>query len=285
MAWYTIEVSGILAAYAKLLDVRTNEQEGFEIVETINGHTIKWDSDNGHYVQLPKYETTKGLHYTNHDFDFFKINNPNYLVEKFAYPCALDHCGELKDNITSDKDLNKSIIDKFIQTFFRYFYGYEIGQENPNYWWLLFKEWYDENIDFFIQNYQQMIIENQNYITGLSHSTGNMQSNAQGSSDGYNSSIAGTADTPQDELNFALNTGDPAKDYNFNYSSSVNGAKSHDMNKSTSDSTQDTHNDMTARNQTIASLSSQLDNLFNNGIYLNLFEKAKEKGLFMRVIH
>ena len=98
------------------------------------------------------------------------------------------------------------------------------------------------------------------------------------------------ADTPQDELDFKLNTGDPAQDYNFNYSSSVNGAKSHDDGQTNSESNQDsinkqnTETDVTARNKTIAELSRELSG-FMNGIYLDLFEKAREYGLFMNVIH
>lgn len=284
MAYYTVELSSMLSAYASLLDIRTNEKS-FQIVNTVDGHAIIWDDGNGKFVQLPNYHTENGMTFTHTDFDFFKINNPNYLISNFVYPMCLEKCGELKDSVTDDPDLNRMIIDKFLQTFWRHFYGYEIGQENPQYWWTLFKGWYDENIDYFIQNYQKMIIENQNYITGLTHSTGNTSAQANGSSDGLSSAIAGTADTPQDELNFGLNTGDPAKDYNFNYSSQVNGTKQHDTNTSTSASNQDNTNDSTMRMRTIAELSSQLDQFFNNGIYLNLFEKAREYGLFMNVIH
>lgn len=284
MAYYTVELSSMLSAYASLLDVRTNEKS-FKIVNTVEGHTIIWDNGDGKFVQLPNYHTEEGMTFTHHDFDFFKINNPNYLVSNFVYPMCLEKCGELKDNITDDPDLNKAIIDKFLQTFWRHFYGYEIGQENPQYWWLLFKGWYDENIDYFIQNYREMIIKNQNYITGLTHSTGNMNAQSKGTSDALSSSIAGTADTPQNELNFGLNSGDPAKDYNFNYSSNVNGAKEKSSGTNTSDSNQDTTNDSEMRMRTIAELTSQLDQFFDNGIYLNLFEKAREYGLFMNTIH
>lgn len=295
MAYFTVELSSMLSAYAQLLNVRTQEQS-FEIVKTYEGHDLKWRDNGSTYVRNWKYETSQGELFKYDSFDFFKINNPNYLIDNFVYPMCLEKCGSLKDNITDNDDLNKSIIKQFLCTFWRHFYGYEIGQEDPLYWWVLFKGWYDENIDYFIQNYQQMIIQNQNYITGLSKTLGNATANgniktdSQTNTDSKHSEIAGTADTPQDELDFKLNTGDPAQDYNFNYSSSVNGAKSHDDGQTNTESNQDsinkqnTETDVTARNKTIAELSKELSS-FMNGIYLDLFEKAREYGLFMNVIH
>ena len=295
MAYFTVELSSMLSAYAQLLNVRTQEQS-FEIVKTYEGHDLKWHDNGSTYVRNWKYETSQGELFKYDSFDFFKMNNPNYLIDNFVYPMCLEKCGTLKDNITDNDDLNKSIIKQFLCTFWRHFYGYEIGQEDPLYWWALFKGWYDENIDFFIQNYQQMVIQNQNYITGLSKTLGNATANgniktdSQTNTDSKHSEIAGTADTPQDELDFKLNTGDPAQDYNFNYSSSVNGAKSHDDGQTNSESNQDsinkqnTETDVTARNKTIAELSRELSG-FMNGIYLDLFEKAREYGLFMNVIH
>ena len=295
MAYFTVELSSMLSAYVQLLNVRTQEQS-FEIVKTYEGHDLKWHDNGSTYVRNWKYETSQGELFTFDSFDFFKMNNPNYLIDNFVYPMCLEKCGTLKDNVTDNDDLNKSIIKQFLCTFWRHFYGYEIGQEDPLYWWALFKGWYDENIDFFIQNYQQMIINNQNYITGLSKTLGNATANgniktdSQTNTDAKHSEIAGTADTPQDELNFKLDTGDPAQDYNFNYSSSVNGAKSHDTGQTNSESNQDsinkqnTETNVTARNKTIAELSRELSG-FMNGIYLDLFEKAREYGLFMNVIH
>lgn len=295
MAYFTVELSSMLSAYVQLLNVRTQEQS-FEIVKTYEGHDLKWHDNGSTYVRNWKYETSQGELFKYDSFDFFKMNNPNYLIDNFVYPMCLEKCGTLKDNVTDNDDLNKSIIKQFLCTFWRHFYGYEIGQEDPLYWWALFKGWYDENIDFFIQNYQQMIINNQNYITGLSKTLGNATANgniktdSQTNTDGKHSEIAGTADTPQDELNFKLDTGDPAQDYNFNYSSAVNGAKSHDTGQTNSESNQDsinkqnTETDVTARNKTIAELSRELSG-FMNGIYLDLFEKAREYGLFMNVIH
>ena len=295
MAYFTVELSSMLSAYAQLLNVRTQEQS-FEIVKTFEGHDLKWYDNGSTYVRNWKYETSQGELFKYDSFDFFKMNNPNYLIDNFVYPMCLEKCGTLKDNITDNDDLNKSIIKQFLCTFWRHFYGYEIGQEDPLYWWALFKGWYDENIDFFIQNYQQMMIQNQNYITGLSKTLGNATANgniktdSQTNTDSKHSEIAGMADTPQDELDFKLNTGYPAQDYNFNYSSSVNGAKSHDDGQTNSESNEDsinkqnTETDVTARNKTIAELSRELSG-FMNGIYLDLFEKAREYGLFMNVIH
>ena len=247
MAYFTVELSSMLSAYAQLLNVRTQEQS-FEIVKTFEGHDLKWYDNGSTYVRNWKYETSQGELFKYDSFDFFKMNNPNYLIDNFVYPMCLEKCGTLKDNVTDNDDLNKSIIKQFLCTFWRHFYGYEIGQEDPLYWWALFKGWYDENIDFFIQNYQQMMIQNQNYITGLSKTLGNATANgniktdSQTNTDSKHSEIAGTADTPQDELDFKLNTGDPAQDYNFNYSSSVNGAKSHDDGQTNSESNQDSIN-------------------------------------------
>lgn len=308
MAYFTVELSSMLASYATLVDPDGHGID-FEVVSTVDGDGHSFVPSSNQYVHLPLYQTQSGEMFEDHDFLYFPNNTPNYLINKYTYPMALQYCGHLKDNITNQPDLNQAIIAQFLQTFWRHFYGYEIGQEDPLYWWVIFKDWYDENIDFFIQAYQKMILENQNFITGLSHTTGTNKGNIQTqattddvahsttTNDSQQSSIAGVADTPQNELDFKLNTGDPAQDYNFNYSSNVTGTKAHNVDttetnstdntksNSNQDSINDAVSDTEARSQTIADLVNQLDRYFDNGIYLNLFEKARKYGLFMNVIH
>lgn len=281
MAKYTVEVSSILSAHAGLLDPRANYQD-----VDIHGRTY-----NG--------ETVADYDYQSWDFVFDTVDTPVKIVEKYALDCFEKHAGVIQHNFTNQEDLNLKILDKEIQAFFRHFWGYEIGQENPLYWWNTVRNFFDENQPFFIKAYQKLMIKDEAFITNLSYSTGSTKSSSTGNTvaDGTSnnvsdtSSITGNADTPQNELNFSLNTGDPAKDYNFNYSSSVTGAKTHGTNDTTTHNTTDTKNqsegdsvnNSEARSATVMSLIRELEG-FTNGIYLDMWQKAKEYGLFMQVI-
>ena len=128
-----------------------------------------------------------------------------------------------------------------------------------------------------------MIIDNENFVTNLTSSHSSSNNTAHATSNASESSIAGNADTPQNELNFSLNTGDPSKDYNFSFASSVQGAKG--ISDSTSDSTADgtNQNNAQGRAYTIMQLVNQLET-FANGLYVNMWDKAKDEGLFLMLI-
>ncbi len=270
MAKYTVALSSIICAGAGLQDPNANEVD-------INFPAINYDG-----IDISSFD------YKTHNFYYGTVMTPNYIIEKYAYNLFMRYTNGLIQNFTNDNDLNTAIMKQLINTFCRHFWGYEIGQENPLYWWTLVKAFFDEQMPLYIQAYQEMIINKQNFITGLSHSTnhatGNLNNNITGTNNGANNSLSGNADTPQNQLNFSLNSADPTKDYNFEYASNVTGAKTTSFDKTTSKTDQNTTNDDTTqsytRNQTIMSLVNQLDS-FSDGIYLELFSKAKDYGLFM----
>lgn len=266
MAWHTIEVSGMLAAYINL------KQHFLDNPQQVTIEGISYDGDS-----VPDYT------YKTHEFNFLKNMNANKLVTDYGAEFMRAHLDTLPENYTNDAKLNTAITDQMLKTFVRHFYGYEIGQENPEYWWVLLQSFFDQYLPIFILDYQQLIIENQAFITNLNHNEGKSHATGNANSNSTNSSIAGMADTPQDELNFALNTGDPAKDYNFNYSSNVNGSKGVGGTKQDNTNDQTSSSDSKGRNQTIQSLINQLEG-FANGVYVNLFEHAIDYRLFMETV-
>lgn len=272
MAKYTVELSSIICSYAGLISPDDDPQSV----------TIKGISYNG--------KTVPDFTYNTHHFEYDGLLTPNQIINSYAFNCFQRNAGDLIDNFTNDQQINTQIMTQLINTFCRHFWGYEIGQEDPLYWWTLVRGFFDENMPLFIQEYQEMIINKQNFITGLTktttNNTGELNSDVVGTTDGASNSLNGTADTPQNQLNFSLNSADPTKDYTFNYASNVAGAKSTNFNKANTTTNQNTKNNTTSqsfgRNQTIMSLVNQL-NQFSNGMYLELFNKAKQYGLFMNV--
>lgn len=273
MAKYTVELSSIICAGAGLQDPQANEVD------------IKFPAITADGIDLESFD------YKTHNFYYGIAMAPNQIIEKYAYPLIMRNTGGLIQNFTNDDAINTAIMKQLINTFVRHFWGYEIGQENPLYWWTLLKAFFDENMPFYIQEYQEMIISKQNFITGLSHTTnhatGNLTNESVGTNDSATNNLSGNADTPQNQLDFSLDSADPTKDYKFNYATVVTGSKGTGFDKTKSNTNQNTTNDDTnqnySRTQTIMSLINQL-NQFSNGLYLELFTKAKDYGLFMLVV-
>lgn len=261
MAKYTVELSSMLCAFANLQEIQ----------------------DQDEHLSIKNIDNLELFDYYSHNFKYNIYNIPNYIIDKYAKSFFERYVTHVPDNFTDNKDLNAEIMNKFYQAFIRHFYGREIGQENPLYFWVILQGYLQEHMPFFIQAYQQMIIDNQNFITNISDATNHQTGNQNANTTGDSSAIAGRADTPQNELNFALNTGDPAKDYNFNYSSSVDGTKSQDHTTSVADSTADSTSHAQGRNATIASLVNELQR-FSNGIYIEMFNRAENYGLFLKIV-
>lgn len=257
MAKYTVELSNIIASYANLVDPQNNEEK--YTIKDLNGNDLT---------------------YYQNDFNYFALTNPNKLCNDYAAKMLRHYCYDLPQNFTDNEELNTAILDKFLVSFCLHFYGDEIGQENTNYFFVVLQSFFNEHLPFFIQAYKKLMIEQKQWLTNENDSTSNNTANANANTVGTNSNVSGSADTPQDELNFKINTGDPTDDYNFNYSSSVVGAKGKDSSTSTQDSTSDTKNQSEGRNATIASLVNELL-MYSNGVYLEMFRQARRYGLFM----
>lgn len=258
MAKYTTELSNMLAAYASNLDVYENEQ-GFEIKDPLSNQK--------------KF-------FKHHDFSFLKLNSPNWLIKNFGPMYIKSRVTDIPHNFTDDEDINNAILDKFLETFVRHFYGYEIGQENVLYWFVILQAYLDEHMPFFIQEYRKLMIEQLQWTTNEGKAVGNAVANANQVSNSKDDSVTAQASVPEDELEFRFESANPAETYNFRYASGVNGGKSENNSTSRQDSTQDTVQTTTGRNMTIAQLTNEL-NSYSNGVYLEMFQRAKAMGLFM----
>lgn len=261
MAKYTVELSSMVCAFAYLQDPQGEDT----------------------HLSIEDVDSVDLFDYYSHEFLYSQNTNPNKIIDKYGLAFMYDRLTEIPHNFTDNEDLNKEILDRFLKAFIRHFWGREIGQENPHYWYVILQGFFDEHMPIFIQAYQKMMIENQNFITNVADSQSTGQSNANSVSEGTGSSISGTADTPQNELDFKIATGDPTDDYNFNYSSQVGGAKSKDSNTTKSDANDKQTSHSEGRNATIMDLVNQLQQ-FSNGIYLDMFSRAWDYGLFLSII-
>lgn len=267
------------------LTVNSNERINYKVVEQ---------------SKTERKFTYPELIYNQSSFDYLDTNTPNNIIEEAGVDFFDRHIGKIPSNYTDNAELNSAIDAQLKKTFLRHFYGWEIGQENPEYWFLLARDFFDEYMPIFVKTWQQLIVDNSQWITNLSHTTGHYTGNVLGTGNGTTTTdnkndtkaLAGVADTPQNGLDFRIDESseNPTAGYNFRYSSNVSGNHGHDTGHATSVSeTKDTQNsennstqDSQGRNQTIASLINELD-AFTNGAYQNLFTNAKSYGLFMQV--
>lgn len=257
MAKYTIELGAMVSAHAHLMatqgdDRILNISDGSGYEKTFNMPDFVWHS-------------------------------PNEVIDLYARSFIDRHVGaDLQENITDQDDLNKAIYDGFCRTLVRHFWGYEIGQENPLYFLVLLRECLDSNLPIWYQGYQKLFIDKAQWITNVSDGTSLTVTKSDANGSSKQSSIAGNADTPQNELDFKMNTGDPTDDYNFHYASDVNGAKSTGSTTNTANGTSNTTTHSEGRNAIITDLLNRMLQ-YTNGIYFDLFDKIKAQRLFMEV--
>lgn len=261
MAKYTVELSGMLSAYASTLQVTENEDS----------------------VEVRDPMTGKKLLFSHSNFSYLKLNSPNWIIDNFGAEFIKGHVTHIPHNFTDDnEELNIAILDQFLKTFIRHFYSYEIGQENPMNWWVILEGFLAEHMPIWIMSYQKLMLENLAFITYESASTGNVKGNTKSKSHSDDDTVGAVADVPQNDLEWQFQSADPAETYAFNYATSVDGRKSENDTTAQTDNTQDSVSKTKARNYTIMQLINQL-NQWSNGIYTELFQRAKSYGLFMLV--
>lgn len=337
MAKFTIELGSMVAAHKRLLDIQNNADSfsfnageynvvSWHDVTVINTYdtqvealrelqALRQANADKHYnifktsegtFKLTEQEKTTqhfsypDLLYNKHTLDYFETNTPNNIIEEAGVDFFNRHIGFIPSNYTDNAELNSQIDAQLKKTFLRHFYGWEIGQENPEYWFLIARDFFDEYMPIFVKSWQQLVVDNSQWITSLNHTTGHYTGNTQGEGNGTTTTdnkndtkaLTGVADTPQNGLDFRIDNEeeDPTAGYNFRYSSNVTGSHGHDKGhatsvtstKDTQDSVNDSTQDSQGRNQTIASLINEID-AFTNGAYQNLFTNAKTYGLFMQV--
>lgn len=259
MAKYTVEFGEMVNAHANIVDsTETKEQ-----------------------LELKNPYTNEKLLIAMTDI---KVKDPNDVIDDYARSFFDKHVRYdfSKLNITDNKELNDNIYTQFCRAFARQFYYNEIGQENPLGFLVLLRNFLEKHMPIFAQGYQQLFINNQQWITNISDSRMDSNSDSKTTSDSTNSAVAGQADTPQDELNFKINTGDPTDDYNFNYSSRVDGSKGKANQVGTGTNTANTTSHSEGRSAVITDLLNGMLQ-YTDGIYFDLFTKAKNDGLFLFV--
>ena len=263
MATYTVTMASLLCAHANIID--PNAYNNF----TIDHHSpIITDGQN-------KAVTVDGSR--------FVYANPNEIIKQYARSFFDRHVGtDLKEDITDQADLNDAIYNRFCENFIRHFYGYEIGQENPEYFFVLLNEFLSSQLPIWYQGYEKLFIDKAQWITNDNQSHSLTKSKNDATQHNNSASIAGRADTPQNELNFKMNTGDPTDDYNFSFASEVNGSKGTDSTNANSNGSSETSTNSSGRNSLITDLLNSML-AYENGIYFDLFNKAKNFGLFMQV--
>lgn len=281
MATYTVELSSMIAAYAALEDDRKNKR-----TVQLKGVTY----NNQQYEEMV-------YRYTQHDY--IRMIRPNQLIDDYGSSWFNDHIGEIQHNYTDNEVTNQQINDQVKKTFIRHFYGWEIGQENPLQWEVVARDFFDEFMPLFVQNWKQLVIDQNQWLTNLNelnsesvgtttdNFSGNVNTNGENSGDAMN----GTADTPQNGLEWNLNNADPSKDYNFRYASNVAGSKTHGTEASTTKTSNNDEGKTTSnynqhsqgRSASVAQLIQQMQ-VWTNGAYQDLFTSAKLYGLFMQVM-
>lgn len=210
-----------------------------------------------------------------------------------------DNIGNFPYQVSDDDDaINQKFLVTFERNFLRHFYSLEISQENTLNWFVLVSDFLNSEMPRFIKQYQAL--DQNNWLqtnTGQANSKLNAIQNNTSDTDATQNNksssnqLNANADTPQNALDFSLDSDDPTKDYSFNYASVVAGAKSGNnadttsIQKTTNNGTTDqtTDNTNAQRNQTLMGLISELDT-FANGVYLNLWTRAtRQYHLFMGV--
>lgn len=258
MAKYTIELGSMVSAHAHLMATQGDDR----ILNIGDG------SGYEKVFNLPEFVWLE----------------PNEVIDKYARSFMDKHVGTgLQENITDQADLNSAIYDRFCQTLIRHFYGYEIGQENPLFFLTLLRQCLDMYLPIWYQGYQKLFIDKAQWITNVNDGTSLTVTKSDANSDSKQASIAGNADTPQNELDFKMNTGDPTDDYNFSYASDVNGAKSTGTTTNVANGTTNTTTHNEGRNAIITDLLDKMLQ-YTNGIYFDLFDKIKAQRLFLEVI-
>lgn len=257
MAKYTIELGSMVSAHAHLMSTQGDDR----ILNISDGSGYEKTFNMPEFVWL----------------------SPNEVIEKYAKSFIDRHVGTgLQESITDNEEMNAAIYDRFCQTLIRHFWGYEIGQENPLYFLTLLRSCLDMYLPIWYQGYQKLFIDKAQWLTNVNDGTSLTVSKSDAAGNSKQASIAGNADTPQNELDFKMNTGDPTDDYNFHYASDVNGAKSTGSTTNSANGTSNTTTHSEGRNAVITDLLNKMLT-YTNGIYFDLFDKLKAEGLFMFV--
>lgn len=276
--------------------------------------------------------------------DSVSLYDENKIIQITALTWLTDNCGKVYQEITKDENLNADLIDIFAQTFVRHFWSMSIGYESPVTFFVHLRAFLDENLPTWAEFYKEAIIKHGLYTTtagtvtvednGTVHFEGTNTTDSTATTNGKSSSdetnntenttntnsiqnsnsqaLSADADSPQDQLNLAINQDTASGSYDFKYASKVsaslnknstdtNGSSnttSTGTNRSTgsqsSDQTghslgQNSHDQQTGnineqklkqRNQALSELALSVSRLAD-GIYLNIFTKMKHYGLFL----
>lgn len=258
MALYTVQLAEMLAAHANIEQLDDQQK------------TILKDPYTNREVVL--------------EYANMEIHDSNDLIDHNARSFFDKHVKFNYKNlkITDNNELNDAIYTQFCQAFFRQFWNNEIGQENPLNFLVLLRNFCEKHLPIWAQGYKQLFVDNLQWTTNVSDSTSKQDSTNDTKQNSKSAGIAGVADTPQNELNFKIKTGDPTEDYNFNFASNVSGNKSTGETTGNATGNVNTSTHTEGRNAIITDLLDRMLQ-YTDGIYFDLFTKAKNDMLFMLV--
>ena len=205
------------------------------------------------------------------------LNNDEAILNFFK-----TNVGDFPFQVSDNDETNQKFLLQFERNFIKHFYSLEISQESPLSWFVLLNDFLNSEMPRFIKQYQALD-KNDWLQTGGTSVSSKSDSTATQSGNNSSNQLNANADTPQNALDFSLDSADPTKDYNFNYASVVAGAKSTGVNSSNANQTNTGESSSSSRNATIMQLITELDT-FANGLYLNLWTRAtRQYHLFMGV--
>lgn len=260
MSKYTVSIAEMLSAYVGNLNVYENE-DSIELIDPMSNQKKVFPIS---------------------EFNYFKLANPNFMIKNFSSMWLRSKLTQIPNKFTDTDEINEKIIDKFLETFVRHFYEYEISRENPMAWFVSLEAFFNEHMPFWIMAYQKIMIENLQWTTREGESTGNANANGTATSNSKDNNVSASADVPQNDLEFQFQSAKPEETYCFAYSSVVQGAKGENDTVSKTTNDQTTRSTNKGRDYTIVQLVNQLQQ-YSNGIYLEMFQRAKAFGLFMTI--
>lgn len=261
MSKYTVSVAEMLSAYVGNLNVYENE-ETVEIRDPLSNQSLTFDVA---------------------DFNYFKLSNPNFVIKNFGSMWIKSKLTYLPNNFTTDNpELNDKLLNWVLENFIRKFYMYEISRENALSWFVALESFFNQHLPYVIMSIQKIFLENLAFTTREAESTGNANANATSTSNSKDDNTQASADIPQNDVSWQFDSADPAKTYCFNYSTVVNGAKGENNTTAQTKSDQNTKATSKGRDYTIMQLINQLQ-AWSNGVFVELWQRAKAEGLFMLV--
>lgn len=105
------------------------------------------------------------------------------MIREGAYDFLTDNCGPLYNKITSDFNLNESLMNIFAQTFVKHFWNNRIGYDNADSFYIKLSAFFEENLPLWAQFFNEAIINSGAMLDSINSS--NTTSDSSGDSESH----------------------------------------------------------------------------------------------------